>query len=50
MTDARLPLHRSVLRIPGESRGADMDVARARELGLRVCFDVSELPDRSEAA
>ena len=40
----------AVLRIPGESRGADMDVARARELGLRVCFDVSELPDRSKAA
>jgi hypothetical protein len=40
----------AVLRIPGESRGADMDVARARELGLRVCFDVSELPDRSEVA
>ena len=40
----------AVLRIPGESRGADMDVARARERGLLVCFDVSELPDRSEAA
>lgn len=36
----------AVLRIPGESRGADMDVARARERGLLVCFDVSELPDR----
>jgi hypothetical protein len=40
----------AVLRLPGESKGADMDVARARELGLRVCFDVSELPDRSQAA
>lgn len=40
----------AVLRIPGESRGADMDVARARERGLLVCFDVSELPDRGEAA
>jgi len=37
----------AVLRIPGESKGADMDVARARELGLQVCFDVDELPDRS---
>src|SRR5437868_6760961 len=26
----------AVLRIPGESRGADMEVARARELGLPV--------------
>lgn len=40
----------AVLRIPGASRGADMDVARARELGLQVCFDVGELPDRSNAA
>jgi len=40
----------AVLRIPGESRGADMDVARARELGLLVCHDVRELPDRSKAA
>jgi hypothetical protein len=40
----------AVLRIAGESKGADMDVARARELGLLVCFDVSELPDCSGAA
>jgi len=40
----------AVLRIPRESKGADMDVARARELGLLVCFDVSELPDRCVAA
>jgi hypothetical protein len=40
----------AVLRIPGTSRGADLDVARARQLGLHVFFDVSELPDRSEVA
>lgn len=40
----------AVLRIPGESKGADMDVARARELGMLVCHDVRELPDRSQAA
>jgi hypothetical protein len=34
----------AVLRIPGESRGADMDVARARALGLPVYADASELP------
>lgn len=39
----------AVLRIPGASKGADMDLARARELGLLVCFDVNELPDRSAA-
>jgi len=36
----------AVLRIPGESRGADMDVARARRLGLPVYTDVTQLPQR----
>lgn len=39
----------AVLRLPGESRGADLDVARARELGLPVVHDVRELPERSAA-
>lgn len=39
----------AVLRLPGASRGADMDVARARELGLAVVYDVNELPLRSAA-
>ena len=34
----------AVLRIPGASRGADLDVARARELGLPVYTDVDQLP------
>ena len=34
----------AVLRIPGESRGADADVARARDLGLAIYSDVLELP------
>jgi hypothetical protein len=34
----------AVLRIPGDSRGADMDVARARGLGLRIFHDPRELP------
>jgi hypothetical protein len=37
----------AVLRIAGESRGADLDVERARELGLAVYRDVSELPNRN---
>ena len=40
----------AVLRIPGESRGADLDVARAKALGLPVFGDVSELPVFTEAA
>lgn len=34
----------AVLRIPGASRGADQDVARARELGLPVYGSVEEIP------
>lgn len=37
----------AVLRLPGQSRGADLDVARARELGLPVYFDIEELPRRT---
>jgi hypothetical protein len=40
----------AVLRIAGDSRGADLDVARARQLGLRVYHDVNELPLRVAAA
>lgn len=36
----------AVLRLPGESRGADHDVALARERGLPVWTDVSEIPHR----
>jgi hypothetical protein len=34
----------AVLRLPGESVGADQDVAIARSRGLPVYFDVSEVP------
>ena len=40
----------AVLRIPGESRGADLDVARAVQLGLPVYKAVTELPLRSEVS
>ena len=40
----------AVLRIAGESRGADLDVALARELGLPVYNDVSQLPLRVAAS
>ena len=35
----------AVLRLPGESTGADQDVAIARERGLPVYHEVSEIPD-----
>jgi hypothetical protein len=34
----------AVLRLPGASRGADMDVAHARELGLPVFTSVDQIP------
>ena len=37
----------AVLRLPGASRGADMDVERARALGLPVYGSVDELPLRA---
>ncbi|WP_413353790.1 DUF4406 domain-containing protein [Microbacterium sp. 1P06AB] len=36
----------AVLRLPGESRGADQDVAIAEQLGLPVYASVSEIPLR----
>ena len=40
----------AVLRIAGESRGAELDVVRARQLGLPVYFDPSDLPLRATAS
>ena len=40
----------AVLRLPGASRGADMDVARARARGLPVVHHVDELPLRTPAS
>lgn len=40
----------AVLRLPGDSRGADLDVARARALGLPVVHSVEELPLRQHSS
>ena len=40
----------AVLRLPGASRGADMDVARAQARGLPVYFHIDEIPRRTGAA
>ena len=39
----------AVLRIGGASAGADDMVATAQRLGLRVFFDLSEIPDAGDA-
>lgn len=35
----------AVLRLPGKSKGADGDVARAKTLGLPVYFDLVDIPN-----
>ncbi|GAA1741721.1 hypothetical protein GCM10009746_25360 [Microbacterium paludicola] len=40
----------AVLRLPGESRGADQDVAIARDRGIPVYFSIDEVPGRPAAA
>jgi hypothetical protein len=42
----------AVLRLPGESRGADQDVVIARERGIPVFHSIDDVPwiSRSEAA
>ena len=35
----------AVLRLPGASKGADNDVQIARDRGIPVYFDISEVPD-----
>lgn len=35
----------AVLRLPGASKGADNDVKIARERGIPVYFDITEVPD-----
>ncbi|MGW9183269.1 DUF4406 domain-containing protein [Agromyces sp. NPDC055661] len=39
-----------VLRLPGDSRGADLDVAIARERGIPVYTSIDEIPDAADAA
>lgn len=35
----------AVLRIPGESRGADLEMAKAREMGKIIFTSLQEIPD-----
>jgi len=35
----------AVLRIPGESRGADLEMAKAKELGKIIFTSVEDIPD-----
>lgn len=37
----------AVLRLPGESAGADQDVETAKQLGLAVYYDPADIPRRT---
>ena len=36
----------AIFRIPGESRGADTEMVKAREMGLRVFTRIDDVPRR----
>lgn len=40
-----LPKCDAVLRIPGNSKGADQDVEIARKLGLKIFYDINDIPN-----
>jgi hypothetical protein len=47
-TAGRLLAHcDAVLRLPGESKGAEDDVRIARERGIPVYFEIAEIPDHA---
>ncbi len=35
----------AILRIEGESKGADQDIEIAKKLGLKVFYDLNDIPD-----
>lgn len=38
----------AILRIPGDSKGADQDVKIAKERGLKIYFHINEIPDAKQ--
>lgn len=38
----------AILRIPGESRGADLEMEKARQMGKIIFTDLEQVPDVSE--
>jgi hypothetical protein len=38
----------AILRIPGESRGADLEMEKARQMGKIIFTDLNQVPDASE--
>jgi hypothetical protein len=38
----------AILRIPGESRGADLEMEKARQMGKIIFTDLDQVPDASQ--
>ena len=38
----------AILRIPGDSRGADLEMEKARQMGKIIFTDLDQVPDASE--
>ena len=36
----------AILRMPGESRGADLDIEEGKKRGLSIYYSLEEIPDR----
>ncbi|EME8414546.1 TPA: NUDIX hydrolase [Klebsiella oxytoca] len=36
----------AILRLPGESRGADLDIEEGKKRGLSIYYSLEEIPDR----
>ena len=41
---AWLPVCDAILRLPGESKGADIEVETARQLGLKIYWHINDVP------
>jgi len=40
----------AILRIPGESRGADLEMEKARQMGKLIFTDIDQIPDVANEA
>jgi hypothetical protein len=38
----------AILRIPGESRGADLEMEKARQMGKLIYTDIDQIPDATK--
>ncbi len=44
MAHRLLEKYDAILRIPGQSRGADLEMAKAKEMGKAIFYSLDEIP------